>query len=110
MMSGVAFSREEREDRLNRAALYRRMAQSMPDEAMAERFFRLAQALQEGPSATSARTVPLSVRPTASQGPGWQALSATLRAETDRQNAADPVRAAFSHHDPLPRAGDCKAD
>lgn len=99
-MSGIVFTREEREEQLNRAALYRRMAESMPDEAMAERFFRLAQALQES-SAIQLTRPTSSVKAAAPvQGSGWQALNDTLRAETERQKAVDPVRAALSHRHP----------
>ena len=95
-MNGHSFSREEREDRLNRAALYRRMAQSMPDEVMAERFFRLAQALQEMPSAPIAQAASMPAVSSLSRGSGWQALREGLNKEAERRNAADPVRCVLS--------------
>lgn len=93
-MPVIPYFREEQDERITRAALYRRMAQSMDDEAMADRFFRLADALQDGrvppePTPSPALSLP------SSQGEGWQALNETLRREADRQLAANPVLSAL---------------
>lgn len=104
-MSVIPFSREEQEERKTRAALYRRMAQSMADKTMADRFFHLANALED------LRVQTEDVSPSASAWPlspaeGWQALSKTLRMEADRQIAIDPVRSALLNESARQRQGE----